>query len=609
MTNFKTNENSRQKTGTGVWNKLFAKYFLLQRKRFVLLILAAIVVAICEASFALVTKQVIDEIVGNREAANLWIPGVAYSALIVTITISVWLFIVLAGGISTQLMYDIRKDCFHHLQRLPFSFYDSHSVGWLMARMTSDCQRLAHVVAWGTLDLFWGVPFLVGISAVMLILNWQLGLLVLAVVPPLAWASFYFRRIILESSRRVRKSNSRLTAAYNEGIDGITTSKVLARERENLTEFREQTDEMARVSIKNELQAAAYLPVVMSLGSIATGMALWVGGEKVIAAVITLGTLVAFFQYTETFFEPVLEIAHVLTELQTAQASAERIFGLLDTVPNIGDGNVAKAERFGNAAIQTIEFKSVAFHYDKNLPVLSNFNLRVDAGESVALVGATGGGKSTIVNLLCRFYEPNRGEILIDGLDYRKRPLFWLQSKLGIVLQTPHLFSGSIYDNIRYGRPDATEKQIREAARLASAHDFIAAMREGYGTDVGKGGANLSTGQKQLVSFARAILADPQILILDEATSSVDVHTENLIQEGLGNILKNRTSFIIAHRLSTIRSADRILVVERGELKEQGTHRQLMAKRGAYFELYKRQFCFEREKELYSGGMPNLSDP
>ena len=584
-----------------VWKKLSERYFHSYAKQFVLLIMIATIVAVCEASFTLVTKFVIDEIVQRKEAANLWIPGGIYFILVATMLICVWLFITIAGSISVGLMYDIRKDCFCHLQKLSFSFYDTHSVGWLMARMTSDCRQLANIIAWGTLDLFWRFPFLIGISMVMMYLDWQLALLVLAVVPALAWVSVHFRRIILESSRQLRRTNSKLTAAYNEGINGITTSKVLVREQANLTEFRGLAEEMVRVSFKNELRVAAYFPIVISLGSIATGAALWAGSVKVIAAMITLGTLVAFMQYTGSFFEPVLEIARILTELQTAQASAERIIGLLDTIPEIGDSEaVKKVNIHDDSVVQTIEFRNVEFHYVKDQPVLSNFNLRVNAGETIALVGSTGGGKSTIVNLLCRFYEPVQGDILMNGSEYRQRTLFWLQSKLGIVLQASHLFSGSIYENIRYGRPNATEKQIHDATRSVFAHDFIVAMPDGYRTEVGEGGCNLSTGQKQLISFARALLSDPQIFIMDEATSAVDSHTEDLIQKGLSNILKNRTSFIIAHRLSTIRSADRILVIDQGKLKESGTHRELISQKGAYYELYKKQVCLDKERELFS---------
>jgi len=595
-------ENKKNNLETAIWKELFARYILPYKKLFLLLIFVAVTVAICEAGFTLVTRYVFDELSSNLKEANLWLPGLFYLLLTIVLVASVRGFIYLAGKICTQMMYDIRKDMFIHLQQLSFSFYDNHPVGWLMARMTSDCMRLANILAWGALDLFWGIPFLIGIMIVMAVLNWQLALTVLTVVPILLAISYYFKSIILKSARKVRKTNSKITATFNESINGVYTSKILVREKQNLNEFDGLTKQMLKVSVKNELQVAAYLPLILALGSVATGLSLWFGGIKVLAGLMTLGTMVAFIKYSSSFFEPVLEIARVMTELQTAQASAERILGLLNTAPDINDSSKV-LENLCNESpseiIEDIHFKNISFSYTSDENILDQFDFYVKSRQTIALVGATGGGKSTIVNLLCRFYEPTAGEILINGLDYREKSLNWLQSRLGIILQTPHLFSGSIIDNIRYSKLTATQDEIINASQKAHSHDFIMRMPDGYQTEIGESGINLSTGQKQLISLARAMLADPQIFIMDEATSAVDTNTEYQIQSGLENIMKDRTSFVIAHRLSTIRSADIILFISEGKIVEQGTHAELIANTGQYYKLYKKQFALAKKSELY----------
>jgi ATP-binding cassette subfamily B protein len=376
--------------------------------------------------------------------------------------------------------------------------------------------------------------------------------------------------------------------------------------------------------VRNALQSALYLPVILTLGSVATGIALAAGGLEVVGGTISIGTLLAFMQYTRHFFDPIQELGHWFAEMQMAQASAERVMGLVEAVPDIQDSADVRqaiaanagpredgvAEDGGRDEIGKIAFRDVGFAYPEGERVLDGFDLEVNAGETIALVGPTGGGKTTIVSLLCRFYEPTEGQILLDGTEYRERGLHWLQSNLGIVLQQPHLFQGSVADNIRYGRLDATDGEIEAAARLVGAHEFVAELEAGYATDVGEGGNRLSTGQKQLVSFARAILAEPRILVMDEATSSIDTETERRIQRGLARVLAGRTSFVIAHRLSTIRSADRILVIEKGHVVEEGTHRELLARHGRYHDLYTRQSLRETRWEdgVLSGTDPEPSE-
>lgn len=585
----------------------------------------AIGAALGDASFAPLTKLVIDEATTQGLTPRLWFWVAAYLVMVSFLCLIVWLFITNAGKISRYLSHDIRKECFDKLQDLPFAYFDARPVGWLMSRITSDCDRLAQIIAWGLTDLLWGVCILALMTSIMLVTQWQMALIVMGVVLPVVLVSRWFQKQILLSSRQVRKMHSMITASYNEEIMGIRTTKSLVREADNLSEFSQLSQQMLGHSMRGATLSAVYLPLITTTGSVAAGMVLWYGGASAIAGTMTLGTLVMFIHYATQFFGPIGQMARIITEMQGAQAAGERVLSLLNTVPAIKDSaevierikqhkdnvqfsnhksqitNLKSDTTFPLAidgypdTLSTIEFRDVSFAYANGKPVLTDFNLTVKPGETIALVGPTGGGKSTIVSLVCRFYEPTQGQILIDGIDYRQRSLHWLQSNLGIVLQTPHLFSGTIRENIRYGRLDATDAEVEEAATLVHAHGFIAQMDLGYDAPVGEGGNRLSTGQKQLVSFARAILAQPRVFVMDEATSSIDTQTEHLIQKGLEVMLEGRISLVIAHRLSTIRGADRILVIEAGRIAEMGTHQELIQQRGHYFNLYTSHSRIERQ--------------
>jgi ATP-binding cassette, subfamily B, bacterial len=595
-----------------LWKKLF-DYAKVYRRELLVLGACAFTTASMEVSFPLITRGVVDEIAAHGVSAALWPWMLAYAACTLVLALSVGTFIWMGGKIRTWVSHDIRRDGFESLQRLSFSFYDHRPVGWLMARMTSDCERLSNILAWGFLDLVWGSTMMLGIALAMLIMNAKLAIAVLAIIPVLAWVSARFQRRILKSARRVRATNSRITASFNEAIMGVLTSKAFVREEPNQQEFRQLTDTMYSASVRNMTQAAIYVPIVITLASLATGLALAIGGFDLLGGLISAGTLVAFLAYTRHFFDPVEQLGHWFAEMQMAQASAERILSLVEAEPAIKDSPdvlaalaVAResgaAGRYapdgGERTIREIELRHVSFAYDPAQPVLKDVNLKVRRGETIAIVGPTGGGKSTLVNVICRFYEPTEGQVLIDGVDYRARGLHWLQSNLGMVLQNAHVFSGSIRENIRYGRLEASDDDVERAARLAGAHDFIAGLEHGYDTEVGEGGGLLSAGQKQLVSFARAILADPQILVMDEATSSVDTETEQRIQAGMAHVLAGRIAFVIAHRLSTIRNADRIIVVEAGRIVEEGTHDALMGARGHYYELYRQQSLQETTRRI-----------
>ena len=620
---FHQEDEFKAKLDTGLWWKIFRRA-LHYKRLLVPLFIAAVILAVCDACFVQVTRWVIDGVIRDGARAPFGRYLGAYLAVTLVFCSSVWSFIELAGSLCCHLAHDIRRDCFDKLQELEFAFFDTRPVGWLITRLTSDCDRLARVIGWGFLDITWGLTYLIMIAASLLYMNWRLGLIVIAIVPPLAVISKYFQRKMLLSSREIRKFNSQITASYNESIQGVRTTKTLVRESENLAEFRQLSGQMFDASVLNARQTSVYYPIVTTLGSLAAGLALWRGGYLSADGAISLGTLVAFINFATQFFQPINQLAQRLTEMQGAQAAGERVMGLLATEPAIKDSAAVQQRMVDHARskarspesrlaidglprqIESIEFCNMTFRYESGPVVLHDFNLTVRAGETIALVGPSGGGKSTIVSLVCRFYEPVAGQILINGTDYRERSLAFLQSQLGIVLQTPHLFKGTVRENIRYGRLDATDAEVEAAAKLVNAHEFILQMENGYDSPVGEGGNRLSTGQRQLLSFARALLANPQIFIMDEATSSIDTETEQLIQRGLETIFSGRISFVIAHRLSTIRRADRILVITKGRIEESGTHAELLQQRGHYYELYTSQFRREREEAVLEGapGVP-----
>ncbi len=592
-----------------LWKKIFhiAKDY---HKNLALIVLFMTVSAIIDVVLPLMNSYAIDTIIGQQQTEQLTGFCVLYVGLLLIQVAMIFLFIYQSGKVETGVCYTIRKQGFHKLQELPFSYYDRMPVGYLMSRLTTDTQRMGDTIGWSLVDLCWGAVFLIACSIQMLVLNWKLALVVMLVLPPLAVISWKFQREILSAYRSVRKRSSQITAGFNEGINGAKTTKTLVREEMNIEEFNEVAQDMRKSSVRAATLSALFMPIVVSLGSLATAYALWKGGYDVLSGVMTLGMMQVFINYTVQFFQPVRDIAQIFAELQSSQAAAERVVSLLETEPDIvdtpeveavfGDNFHPKKENWP-ALVGDIEFQDVSFRYKDGEKVLEHFNLKVQHGQTIALVGETGSGKSTIVNLICRFYEPTEGQILIDGADYRTRSQLWLQSNLGYVLQSPHLFSGTVADNIRYGRPDATDEEVQLAARLVGAESFILKMPEGFKANVGEGGNRLSTGQKQLISFARAILCNPAIFVLDEATSSVDTETEQLIQNAIQKVLSGRTSFIIAHRLSTIRSADRILVIQHGKITEEGTHKQLIAKQGYYYQLYTNQFQEEQGMNILAG--------
>ena len=590
------------------WKKMipffrpYYKYFMTTISLNVLLVAVDVLVPLFQ-SYA------IDHFIVPDTLNGIGLFTLTYIAVIVIQTISVFFSVRAAIHIEMNVGKDLKRAMFEKLQKLSFSYYNTTPVGYIHARVMSDTAKIASVLAWGLVDMFWALVYVIGVFVIMFCLNVKLAAVVLLVVPFLALVTGLFQSKMLHWNRKVRECNSEITGAYNEGITGVSTSKTLGIEGQNDTTFQETTRKMKESSMNLAKLTAIYMPIILFFSSTFTAYVLARGGYLVLEKVIALGTLSVFLSYAVGIFEPIQQLARLLSDFISCQANIERVMNLLEQEPNVvddekilqvyGDSIHPKKENWEKIRGE-IELCHVTFCYpDGKENVLEDFSLHIKAGTKVAIVGETGAGKSTIVNLIGRFFEPTKGKILIDGKDYRERSQLWLHSQMGYVLQNPHLFSGTIRENIRYGRLDATDEEVEEAAKQVYAHEVIEKMEHGYDTYVGEGGNRLSTGEKQLISFARAILAKPSIFVLDEATSSIDTWTEQLIQKATDQLLAGHTSFMIAHRLSTIRNADLILVMKDGKVMEQGTHRDLMKKKGSYYHLYSRQFEEERMMEVF----------
>ena len=589
-----------------IWKRLFpfAKPY---KKLLLLIVITNILISIVDVSLPLFQRYAVDNFIEKGTLDGLPVFIAAYLAVIILQVLSFVFYTLSAMKTEMRMGRDLKRACFVHLQTLSFSYYNTTPVGYILARVMSDTNKIAAITAWDLIDILWALSYVSFAFLSMAMLDLHLALMVMVIVPVIAVLTTYFQKRILFWNRKVRSINSRITGAFNEGIMGAKTSKTLVIEDKNTHEFSELTEEMRNASVRAAGLNALYIPLVMLASSAATAIVLARGGNLVLEHGILIGTLSAFTTYAVSIFEPIQQMARVLANIIAVQPNIERVMGLLDQKPNIvdtpeviekyGDSFHPKTENWESIK-GDIEFDDVSFRYpDGEEEVLSHFSLKIPAGTNVAIVGETGAGKSTLVNLACRFFEPTGGRILIDGKDYRERSQLWLHSRLGYVLQNPHLFSGTVMDNIRYGRLDATDEEVKQAAKAVSADTVVEHLENGYDSDVGEGGDKLSTGEKQLISFARAVLADPAIFVLDEATSSIDTQTEQLIQNATMHLLEGRTSFLIAHRLSTIRQADLILVVKDGKIVEQGKHEELLRKGGYYHDLYSKQF---QEEEMSS---------
>jgi ATP-binding cassette subfamily B protein len=561
-----------------------------------------ILVAICDTLFPILNRYGINKFINTDSTTGFTSFILVYVVMILIMSIAIYFFFYYSGKIEMEFAYGLREKLFTKIEKLPFSFFDTNSSGWLLSRLTSDINRLAEIAGWSLSDIFWAVSLIVITSITMLVINYKIALLIIIIIIPIGFISYFFQIRILKGYRNVRKENSKVTNLFAESINGVKTTKTLVLQKENEINFDSETEIMKKVSIKVGRLTAIFRPAINFISSLAIALTIWYGGILSIKEILDFGTLLLFIQYAQNFFVPIKDLAGIVAEIQLATASAERIIHIIDTPEAIYDSEEV-IKKYGNLEspiienyekfVGTIEFKDVSFYYNKEEIILDKFNLKVEPKETVALVGETGGGKSTIVNLLCRFYEPISGDILIDNKNYKERSIGWLHYNLGYVLQSPHLFNGSIYDNIKYGKLNATKEEVINAAKLVNANLFIDKFENGYDTNVGEGGNNLSTGQKQLISLARAIIGDPSLIILDEATASIDTETEKQIQNAIDNIMKDKTSFIIAHRLSTIVNADKIVVIDQGKIIEIGNHEFLMKQKGYYYHLYTNQFSNE----------------
>ena len=591
--------HSEEQASTGLSLKIWLRLlpYLSKIKKLAVISLIIIVIAtVVGAAFPLFTRYAVNNFVVPGTTDGLPAFSAVYAAFILFFGCCSYFWARLMMLVEMRVSMMIRRDCFVHLQKLQISYHNVNSVGYMIGRVMSDTERLSGMISWGFSGLIESVLVLIFSVIYMLVLKPSLAVTLMVTIPSAGLIALLFQKKIIVIGRRIREINSLITGAYNEGITGSKTSKTLVIEDVNSEEFSKLSSRMQSESVRVSRLTSIMMPLVMSVGSIAVSILLYRGGILVDRDMLDFGILSAFIAYAVSTIEPIVWVSGIAAEMVNAQVGIERVTGLLSEPITIADSPEV-LERYGDTfdpirenwepILGGVTFENVWFKYpDGEENVLEEFSLDIPPGTTVAIVGETGAGKSTIVNLACRFYEPTKGRVLIDGRDSRERSQLWLHSSLGYVLQDPHLFSGTIMENIRYGRLDATDEEVVEAARLVSADIVAQRQPEGYGAEVGEGGDKLSTGEKQLVSFARAVLANPPIFVLDEATSSIDTETERLIQNAISHILKDRTSFIIAHRLSTIVRSDLILVVADGKIVERGTHSELLAAGGYYSELY-----------------------
>ncbi len=570
-----------------------------RRLLFVNIVLGA-VSSLLDACFPLFNSYALNHFVAEGTLEEILPFTLAYSAVLLLQVADNFFSTCQCGKVEMYVNRDLRNRAFNHLQTLSFSYFNQNNVGYIHARVISDSGKIGELAAWRMMDMVWNGSYILAVFAIMTAVNARLALYILLLVPVAVLIISVFQKKLTVLNRRIREINSTITGNFNEGITGARSIKTLVVEDRIRRDFEKDTDKMRQTSVKAAHHSALFTSLVTMMSSIALALVLWKGGRITRDGVITIGTLSVFFSYALNMMDPIQNLVQTIAAFISIQVNIERLTRLLDTASDVADSPEVIAE-YGDTfhprkenwepLYGDVEFRDVSFRYpDGEEMVLEHFNLKVPRGTNVAIVGETGAGKSTLVNLVCRFFEPTAGQILIDGKDARRRSQLWLHSNIGYVLQTPHLFSGTVRDNLRYGKPDAADEEIMTALRLVRADFVIGKMEGGLDAEVGEGGDLLSTGEKQLLCFARAILADPRILVLDEATASIDTLTEKLIQDAIRTVIRGRTSFVIAHRLSTVVDADVILVVQDGRIVEQGTHRSLMRQQGYYYELYTRQY-------------------
>ena len=590
------------------WKRVL-KFLKPYKVQVIILLVAAVMTAFFDSVFPLMTRYALNNFIEPKTLNGINVFVIIFISLAFVQTLGSVIYCKKAIVIEMGVGRDMRDELFSHVQTLSLDYFNTTPVGFILARIMSDTNSLGAIFSWRLSDFFFNISYVIFAGINMLRLNTRLAIIVFVTIPFIYLTGNYFQKKLLVANRIVRKQNSDVTASYNENINGATTIKELDIAQKVNQEFASTNMQLRLKTMALKRIETIFFPCIMVIGSVALAMVLGVGPSLVNQGMLDVATLAVFISYTFTIMDPVEHIIRAMTQVISLQANVERVNALIDTKPTVQDtqdvvtkyGDVYNPVKENWEPIKgDIEFENVSFKYpDSDTYVLENFNLKIKAGTSVAIVGHTGAGKSTLVNLVCRFFEPTKGRILIDGIDYKNRSMLWLQSNLSYVLQTPHLFSGSVEDNIKYANPNATDEQVQNAAKQAQAHDFIIKLPQGYKTQVGQGGDKLSTGQKQLISIARAILADGKILVMDEATSSVDTQTEQLINGMTNKLLQDKTSFIIAHRLSTVKNADIIIVVDDGKIIEMGNHVQLLRKEGHYYNLYTSQWEEQEQAQFF----------
>ncbi|MBE5827280.1 MAG: ABC transporter ATP-binding protein [Butyrivibrio sp.] len=566
----------------------------------VIMITIGILSSLADSVFPLFNQYALDNFVAKGTLKGLPVFIALYIGILALQVIDNFISAYLCGKVEMGMNRDLRNAAFNHIQELSLAYFNQNNVGYIHARVMSDTGKIGEMVAWRMMDIIWNGSYIVCILIMMLLLNVKLALIIIALVPIAVVLVAYFQKKYIVLNRKIREINSTITGNFNEGITGAKAIKTLVVEDKIQRDFEVDTSKMNRTSVKATHYSAFFTSAITMMSSLALALVLWRGGIITVDGVMHIGTLSVFLSYALGMMEPIQNVIVTLSEMIAVEVNVERFMKLIETKSDVSD-SWSVIVKYGDAfnpkkenwepLVGDVEFKDVTFKYpDGEEYVLEHFNLKVPKGTNVAIVGETGAGKSTLVNLVCRFFKPTSGKVLIDGKDAAERSQLWLHSNIGYVLQTPHLFSGTVRDNLKYGKPDATEEDIWKALKLVSAEDIVKRMEKGLDSDVGEDGDMLSTGEKQLLCFARAILSDPRILVLDEATASIDTVTEKAIQDAIETVTKGRTSFVIAHRLSTVVDADVILVVKDGKIIERGTHKDLMDLKGYYYELFTRQF-------------------
>lgn len=558
------------------------KFYKIEYKKLYMLMFVVVISGILQAVVPLSIKLLTDDFITKQNLKGFIIAGIGFFSLVIISTLAIYSFYVFGGKLEYQVSKEIRKSVFERIEKFSLTNIKKYETGELISRLTSDVQKLSEVFSWGVIDACHSIIVLLISISIMLYLSYTLTLMLFLILPAIYIVTVIFQKNILKFQRKVRDYNSKIIRSYTESLSYIKTIKALGIEDKKKKEFKAYNEKYRKYNLLSILISAIFVPTVMFVASIGVGFAFNFSSISVMRNVMTYGAFLSFLTYSFQIFEPFKMLAQIFTDLKSAQASAERVFQILYEEDEIIENQESDLNFEGN-----IKFENVSFHYfDDDKLILKDFNFEIKKGESVAFIGSTGSGKSTIVNLICKFYNPTSGGIYLDGINYRNIDKTCLYNNLGYVLQQPQLFSISIKENIKFGNENATDEEILKVCNLLGIDEFISKLPNGIDTVIGETGYNISGGQKQLISFARALIKNPKLLVLDEATSSIDTETEKIIQNKMKDILKGKTSIIVAHRLSTIKHCDKIVLIENGNILEQGTHLELLDKKGIYYKMY-----------------------